>query len=72
MKILLNDFNKLRDFLEISQKERSRIELRLYGYIVDGKSMLGIMSLDLSQPIELTLALNNLEAYEKYKKFEVK
>lgn len=72
MKILLNDFNKLRDFLEISQKEPSRIELRHNGYIVDGKSMLGIMSLDLSQPIELTLALNNLEAYEKYKKFEVK
>lgn len=72
MKILLNDFNKLRDFLEISQKEQSRIELRHNGYIVDGKSMLGIMSLDLSQPIELTLALNNLEAYEKYKKFEVK
>lgn len=72
MKILLNDFNKLRDFLEISQKEPSRIELRHNGYIVDGKSMLGIMSLDLSQPIELALALNNLEAYEKYKKFEVK
>lgn len=72
MKILLNDFNKLRDFLEISQKEPLRIELRHNGYIVDGKSMLGIMSLDLSQPIELTLALNNLEAYEKYKKFEVK
>lgn len=72
MKILLNDFNKLRDFLEISQRERSRIELRHNGYVVDGKSMLGIMSLDLSQPIELALALNNLEAYEKYKKFEVK
>ena len=72
MKILLNDFNKLRDFLEISQKEHSRIELRHNGYIVDGKSMLGIMSLDLSQPIELALSLNNLEAYEKYKKFEVK
>lgn len=72
MKILLNNFNKLRDFLKISQKEPSRIELRHNGYIVDGKSMLGIMSLDLSQPIELALALNNLEAYEKYKKFEVK
>ena len=72
MKIILNNFDKVNSFLKIAEKEPYRIELRHNGYIIDGKSMLGILSLDLSQPIELTLALNNLEAYEKYKKFEVK
>lgn len=72
MKIILNNFDKVNSFLKIAEKESCRIELRHNGYIVNGKSLLGILSLDLSQSIELTLALNNLEAYEKYKKFEVK
>lgn len=71
MKIKLDNFDKVNEFLKIAAKENCRIELRHNGYIVNGKSLLGILSLDLSSPLELVL-LDKAADYSKYSEFEVK
>lgn len=70
MKIILNNFDKVNSFLKIAEKEHCRIELRHNGYIVNGKSLLGILSLDLSNPLELVLCDNTAD-YSKYSEFAV-
>lgn len=68
MKIILNNFDKVNSFLKIAEKERCRVELRHNGYIVNGKSLLGILSLDLSNSLELVLCDKNAD-YSKYNEF---
>lgn len=68
MFIDLNAISKVKEFVEISQSCIDNVSLKMGRYLVDGKSILGIFSLDLAQPIELIC--DNSADFEKFKLFE--
>lgn len=55
LKISLNSIEKVKSFVNIISEFKSEFDLTSGRYIVDAKSIMGIFSLDLSKPIELTL-----------------
>ena len=54
MKIRLSTIADVRDFVNIVAKSDTDIDLASGRYVVDGKSIMGIFSLDLLSPITLT------------------
>ena len=54
MKIRLATIADVRDFVNIVAKSDTDIDLASGRYVVDGKSIMGIFSLDLLSPINLT------------------
>ena len=53
-KIRLSTIADVRDFVNIVAKSDIDVDLQSGRYIVDGKSIMGIFSLDLLSPITLT------------------
>ncbi len=53
--IKLNTIEDVRNFVNIVSKYRTEIDLKSGRYVVDAKSIMGIFSLDLLQPIEMTI-----------------
>ena len=53
--IRLYTISDIRDFVNIASKYDFDIDLKSGRYVVDAKSIMGIFSLDLSKPIELTI-----------------
>ena len=70
MFISLSHCNDVKEFIKIAQDITGNVEVKSGKYVVDGKSILGIFSLDLSQPVELVCESEN--EYLKFKKFESK
>ncbi len=62
-KIYLNTYEKIKRFVNITYKLEFDIDLISGRYVVDGKSIMGIFSLDLSKPIDVNIvnAKNNSE-----------
>ena len=54
VKIRLSTLADVRDFVNIVAKSDIDVDLQSGRYIVDGKSIMGIFSLDLLSPITLT------------------
>ena len=52
--IRLNTIADVRDFVNIVSKSEIEVDLKSGRYVVDGKSIMGIFSLDLLAPIQLT------------------
>ncbi len=63
MKIKLNSIEKVKDFVMTVSRFDEEIDLVSGRYVVDAKSIMGIFSLDLSQPIEVKVG--NGEQSEK-------
>ena len=59
--VRLSTIADVRDFVNIVAKSDVDIDLKSGRYIVDGKSIMGIFSLDLLSPIELTAHTDNAE-----------
>ena len=55
VKIRLLTIVDVRDFVNIVAKSDTDIDLQSGRYVVDGKSIMGIFSLDLLSPITLTV-----------------
>ena len=53
MLIDLQNVSRVKEFVTLAQKYTAEITLSSGKYCVDGKSILGIFSLDLSKPVEL-------------------
>lgn len=53
IQVLLNSIDKVREFVNIASSVECNFDLKSGRYIIDGKSIMGIFSLDLSQPLEL-------------------
>ena len=71
IKISLEMAQRVKEFVNITQDYPFEILLKSGKYIVDAKSILGIFSLDLSQPIVVEAYSDNCdELIEKLKKFE--
>lgn len=53
--VKLNDSTLIKSFVNIINKYPFELDLRSGRYVVDAKSILGIFSLDLSNPIDLEI-----------------
>ena len=53
--VLLDSIEKVRNFVKSLSKFRSRIDMRSAGGAVDARSILGLFSFDLSEPITLLI-----------------
>lgn len=55
IKIYLNNFDRIRDFVKVADTLNCRLKLASGNFIVDGKSILGIFALDLTNAIEVSI-----------------
>lgn len=67
MLINLEHVSSVKQFIAISQDISSEVLLKSGRYIVDGKSILGVFSLDLSKPIELICDECDISKFEQFK-----
>ena len=71
VRISLQLAQRVKEFVKITQDYPCEILLKSDKYIVDAKSILGIFSLDLSNPITVEVYDENCnELLERLKKFE--
>lgn len=67
-KILINSVNKVTNFVDIIDKQDFTVDLCSRRYVVDARSIMGIFSLDLSNPVILTAYVDNESQFEEFKK----
>ncbi len=60
IKVSLNSIDKVKIFVNSVSKYDSDFDLISGRYVIDAKSIMGIFSLDLSKPIELTIHDDNV------------
>lgn len=63
--IKLSTIDAVRNFVSAVTAYEGDIDLASGRYVVDGKSIMGIFSLDLSQPIQMTVHSEDTAALEK-------
>ena len=66
MTIILNTLERVKRFGNIAIKFDSDIDVIRNKYIVDGKSILGIFTLDLRQPVDAEIHSNDEEEIRKF------
>ena len=70
VKISLNAIDKVKSFVNTISQFDTDFDLISGRYVIDAKSIMGIFSLDLSSPIDLTIHAENdtdiLEALKPY------
>ncbi len=68
--ISLQEAQKVKEFVNVTQAYDCEILLKSGKYVVDAKSILGIFSLDLSQPLTVEIYCDNCaELLKKLEKF---
>lgn len=73
VQIRLSTIADVRDFVNIVAKTDADIDLQSGRYVVDGKSIMGIFSLDLLSPITLTVHSDDVdEVLAQLERFIVK
>lgn len=71
IKISLEMAQRVKEFVNVTQDYPCEILLKSGKYVVDAKSILGIFSLDLSNPVTVEVYDDNCEELlSKLKKFE--
>lgn len=65
MNVMLNSIDKVQDFVNTVSHVEDNIDLTLGRHMVDAKSILGILSLDLSKPLKVEF--NGSDHQEKIK-----
>lgn len=70
--LLLGSINDVKDFVNTVSKYDFDVDLTSGRYVVDAKSIMGIFSLDLSQPIKVEVHSDDCDAFiEEIKSFIV-
>lgn len=64
MKVLLDTIPKVQKFCTMANKLRSSVDAISGRYKIDGKSLLGLLSLDLSNPIDIAFEDNDNSVIE--------
>lgn len=67
--ILLNSVDKVESFVSVAVKFDMEIDLISDGYVINGKSIMGIFSMDLSKPILLRVHGDEKKTEEVIKVF---
>lgn len=63
----LNKFENVKKFCQVASQKQCAITLKRGKYVVDGKSIIGIFSLDLSFPVELEVEDGDYSAFDKFR-----
>ena len=73
MKIKLSTANDVKEFASIAMMCPYQLDVKHGRYIVDGKSIMGLFSLNLSEPISILIPMTESKNYVKnvFKKWEV-
>ena len=72
-KVLLDTVDKVKVFVRCTSKFMRDVQLMSGRYIVDGRSILGVMSLDLSKPVLVSIHEDDVELADMLiKKFYVR
>lgn len=74
MKVLLLGGDKVNDFVKITSKYKFPVFLTSGRYRINGKSLIGIFSLDLSKPLRVEVQAEETEAsdlFQELQKFAV-
>lgn len=70
IRISLDLAERVKEFVCVTQAADCEIALRSGKYVVDGKSILGVFSLDLSKPVTVEIMSDDCEELlERLKKF---
>lgn len=69
--ICLNSIELVKQFATIAEKQECDIDIKCGHYLVDGKSILGIFSMDLTKELTLIIHSDHIEIMEKFRKFIV-
>lgn len=70
--IVLKSINDVKDFVNYVNKYEFDVDLTSGRYVVDGKSIMGIFSLDLSKPIKVEIHSDDCDQFcEEIKNFIV-
>lgn len=76
MLVNLNQIASVNEFVKICSNFDCDVTIKSEKYIVNGKSLLGVFSLDLTNPVELVIEASSdaelAECTDKLKKFIVK
>ena len=64
-KIILNSIDKVKDFATKAGHFEENITLQSGRYVVNGKSIMGIFSLDLTQPMDMIIEAESEERAEE-------
>ena len=70
LKISLAKVSDVKKFISFTQRSTSKVTVQSAQYVVDGKSILGVFSLDLSDPV--TVESDDSKLMKKVEEFEVK
>lgn len=65
-RIKICEIDKIKQFCEEMRKFESDVNVYKGSYIVDGKSMLGLLSLDLSTGVIISLLTDNKDEQDKF------
>ena len=66
MTINLNDISKVNKFVNEMSKFESDIDIISGRYICDSKSVMGVLSYDLSKPVDIMIHSDNYEEVERF------
>ena len=64
-KIILNSIDKVKEFATTAGHFEENITLQSGRYVINGKSIMGIFSLDLTQPMEMIIEAASDERAEE-------
>ncbi len=73
MRILIDSVDKVKSFVNITGKTDYDIDIVSGRYVIDGKSIMGIFSLNLSEPMDIIIHGDNIseDIIAELKQFEV-
>lgn len=60
-KVLIDTVDKVKDFVQQTSKFKGSIDITSGRYAIDGRSLMGILSLDLSRPVEVCYTEDDAE-----------
>lgn len=73
MKILIDTIPKVKKFCSAAQKFMHEVDITSERYKIDGKSLMGLFSINLSNPVNVIVHEDDVEMAEcLFKEFEVK
>lgn len=66
VKVILNTIERVKQFVQITEKFKSEIDVLSGRYVISGKSIMGIFSLNLLEPLVVKIFSDDIEEIESF------
>lgn len=67
-KILLETLKSANEFISVCEQFEEEVDYKYNRYIIDGKSIMGILSCDLNKPAEVEILSDDSEVINNFEK----